>query len=234
MLKIIKSQDRGHADHGWLKSYHTFSFADYYNPQMMHYGPLRVINEDYIDGGTGFPTHGHQNMEIVTYIIEGSLEHKDSMGNTESIHPGDVQRMTAGTGVRHSEYNHFKDKKTHLLQIWILPNKDGYAPGYEQISFANKLSDGRLTLVVSPDGENGSVKINQDVKILALKATGAGAEIFTTTQQRLIWIQLVSGTLTAGDLKLSAGDAVSANSISEIKISWTENSEFLIFDMANV
>lgn len=234
MLKIIKSQERGHADHGWLKSFHTFSFADYYNLEMMHYGPLRVINEDYIHGGTGFPTHGHQNMEIITYIVEGSLEHKDSMGNTESIHPGDVQRMTAGTGVRHSEYNHYKDKKTHLLQIWILPNKDGYLPGYEQTSFADQLKLGKLVLVASPNGESGSVKINQDVKISALKNIQSGAVTYTTSNERLIWIQLVSGSLKTGDLLLSPGDALKANSLSELKISWSENSEFLIFDMANI
>lgn len=234
---ILKSSDRGLAEHGWLKSFHTFSFADYYNPEMMNFGPLRVINEDWIDGGTGFPTHPHQDMEIITYIIEGSLAHKDSTGTEASIHPGDVQRMTAGTGIRHSEFNHYKDKKTHLLQIWIMPDKKGYAPGYEQKSFTEQLATGNMILVASNKGKNGSVSLNQDLNLYALKSSRAGEQKMTTEatndEWRMIWVQVVSGEVKLENSEtLKAGDAMSGLlSGPEVKLSWAKDSEFLLFDM---
>lgn len=232
MLKVIKSNQRGHADHGWLKSFHTFSFADYHNPEMMSFGPLRVINEDWIDGGTGFPTHPHQNMEIITYIIDGSLAHKDSTGTEASIHPGDVQRMTAGTGIRHSEFNHFKDKQTHLLQIWIMPDQSGYKPGYEQKSFTSELGSGKMTLVASNKGAQGSVSLNQDVNLYALKNSQAGEQKIAVSSERMIWIQVVSGEVKAVNVVLESGDAAAGfSTANEIAFSWSAGSEFLLFDM---
>lgn len=234
---VLKSSDRGLAEHGWLKSYHTFSFADYYNPDRMHFGPLRVINEDWIDGGTGFPTHPHQDMEIITYIIEGSLAHKDSTGTEASIHPGDVQRMTAGTGIRHSEFNHYRDKKTHLLQIWIMPDKKGYPPGYEQKSFTEQLATGKMILVASNQGKEGSVSLNQDLNLYALKSPLAGEQKVTTIasedEWRMLWVQVVSGEVKVNNSEvLKAGDALSALLFSpEVSLSWSKDSQFLLFDM---
>lgn len=237
MFTVVKSAERGHANHGWLKSYHTFSFADYYNPKRMSFGPLRVINEDWIDGGTGFPTHPHQNMEIITYIISGSLVHKDSTGTEASIHPGDAQRMSAGTGIRHSEFNHYKDKSTHLLQIWIVPDKAGYKPSYQQISFKDKLATGKMFLIASNDGREGSVSMNQDVNLYALKSSIAGENKIKIPKNRMLWLQLVSGEVTLDDdTVLTEGDAGASltGKDSEIKISWTPNTEFLFFDMIRV
>jgi redox-sensitive bicupin YhaK (pirin superfamily) len=237
MFTVVRSADRGQVHHGWLKSYHTFSFADYYNPQRMSFGPLRVINEDWIQGGTGFPTHPHQNMEIITYIISGSLAHKDSTGTEASIHPGDAQRMSAGSGIRHSEFNHYKDKTTHLLQIWIVPDKVGYKPSYQQISFADKLATGKLFLIASNDGREGSVSMNQDVNLYALKSLNYGEHLITIPKNRMLWLQVVSGEVTLDDSTvLTEGDAGASLTaeVSEIKISWTSVTEFLFFEMVRV
>ncbi len=231
MIKIRKSAERGSAHHGWLEARHSFSFADYYNPSEMGFSVLRVINEDKIVGGAGFPTHGHQNMEIITYIISGVLEHQDSMGNTATIKPGEIQRMSAGTGVRHSEYNHLKNEQTHLLQIWITPDKNGHAPGYEQKDFSMKLEEGELLLVASNFGRDGSLKLNQDVDIYALKSAKAGERILNTEVARFYWLQVVSGVVKFNEVALETGDAAKASMLSRIHLKWTAGSEFILFDL---
>lgn len=231
MIKVRKSSERGYANHGWLEAKHSFSFADYYDPAHMGFSVLRVINEDQIVGGAGFPTHGHQNMEIITYILDGVLEHKDSMGNTATISPGEVQRMSAGTGVRHSEYNHLKDKKTHLLQIWIMPDKNGYPPSYEQKNFSAKLAEGNLVLVASNNGRDGSVHISQDVDIYALKSAQSGEKILNTDEARFYWLQVAKGVVKFNDVTLGAGDAVSASMLSRVHLKWQAGAEFIFFDL---
>lgn len=231
MIKIRKSTERGSANHGWLDAKHTFSFADYYDPAHMGFSVLRVINEDRVAGGAGFPTHGHKDMEIITYIVEGVLEHQDSMGNKATISPGEVQRMSAGTGVRHSEYNHLKDKKTHLLQIWITPDKNAYPPSYEQKNFAAQFAENALILVASNTGRDGSVSLNQDVDIYAAKSAKAGDKILNTQADRFYWLQVVSGVVIFNDVTVGAGDAVSASMLTRIHLKWQPNSEFLLFDL---
>lgn len=231
MIKIRKSKERGHANHGWLEAKHTFSFADYHDPNHMGFSVLRVINEDQITGGSGFPTHSHQNMEIITYIVDGELEHKDSMGNTATIKPGEVQRMSAGTGVRHSEYNHLQDKKTHLMQIWILPEKVGIAPSWEQKDFSEKLKTGELQLVVSSTGRDGSISVNQDIDLYALKSDSKGERILNTDENRSYWLQVIKGVVKFNDVTLAAGDAVSATLLTRIHLHWPSGAEFLLFDL---
>ena len=231
MIKIRKSSERGYANHGWLEARHSFSFADYYDPAHLGFSVLRVINEDKIVGGAGFPTHGHQNMEIITYIVDGVLEHKDSMGNTATISPGEVQRMSAGTGVRHSEYNHLKDKKTHLLQIWIMPDKNAYPPSYEQKNFAPQFLKNELILVASNSGRDGSVSLNQDVDLYALKSSSAGEKILNTEEGRFYWLQVVRGVVKFNDVTLGSGDAISGSVLSRIHLKWQPESEFLLFDL---
>jgi len=237
MITKIESSSRGQANHGWLNSFHTFSFADYHNPDRVRFGPLRVINEDRILGGSGFDTHGHRDMEIVSYVIEGALEHKDSMGNSTLIVPGELQRMSAGTGIMHSEYNHVKDKTSHFLQIWILPAQTKMNPSYGQKNFSEQLASGKLNLVVSPQGENGSISINQDVEIYALKSEKSGLENFVFDSERLGWIQVVKGLISVFDkttnenFNLNAGDAVSIKNANQLEIKWSDQSEFLLFDM---
>lgn len=231
MIKIRKSSERGQANHGWLEARHSFSFADYYDPAHMGFSVLRVINEDKIVGGAGFPTHGHQNMEIITYIIDGVLEHKDSMGNKATINPGEVQRMSAGTGVRHSEYNHLQNKKTHLLQIWITPDKNGYPPTYEQKNFISKLLKNEIVLVASNSGRDGSVSLSQDVDLYALKSSTEGEKILNTQEDRSYWLQVVHGIVQFNEVSLSAGDALSASMLSRIHLKWRAGSEFLLFDL---
>lgn len=231
MIKIRKASERGHANHGWLEARHSFSFAEYHDPAHMGFSVLRVINEDKIVGGAGFPTHGHQNMEIITYIVEGVLEHKDSMGNTATISPGEVQRMSAGTGVRHSEYNHLKVEKTHLMQIWIIPDKEGYPPSYEQKNFSSKLEAGELVLVASNTGRDGSVSLHQDVDLYALKSANNGERILNTQENRFYWLQVVKGVVKFNDVSLGAGDAISASVLSRIHLKWNAGSEFLLFDL---
>ena len=231
MIQVRKSKDRGHADHGWLFARHSFSFSDYYDPAHMGFSVLRVINEDQIAAGEGFPTHGHQNMEIITYIVEGALAHKDSMGNTEVILPGEVQVMSAGTGVRHSEFNHDKTNKTHLLQIWLLPNKNGVTPRYDQKSFESEFAKGDLVLVASETGREGSVMIHQAVDLYALKSKQEGAKEFQIKNNRKVWIQIVKGVLKVNEIELQAGDGCSFSELSLLSLQWAKESEFLLFDL---
>ncbi len=234
MIKIRKSTERGRANHGWLEANHTFSFGDYYDPAHMGFSVLRVINEDRIVGGAGFPPHGHQNMEIITYIVEGALEHKDSMGNAAVMKPGEVQRMSAGTGVKHSEFNHLKDpnEKTRLLQIWIMPDKAGYPPSYEQKDFSKTLQDNQIVLVASNTGRDGSVSMNQDVDLYALKSPQAGERIFNVDETRSYWLQVINGIVKVNDeVTLAAGDAISAGALTRLHFKWQAGSEFLLFDL---
>ncbi len=231
MLTIRKSPERGHANRGWLDSYHTFSFANYYDPNFMGFGNLRVINEDRVQPKMGFPTHSHQDMEIVTYVIEGALEHKDSMGNSSVIRPGEVQRMSAGTGVSHSEYNQSDNELVHLLQIWILPEKKGLSASYEQKMYAPAEKRGQLRLVGSRDGRDGSVTIHQDVNLYASLLV-AGEKIESEIKRdRLIWLQLIKGQITVNDRAISAGDAVAMVDESTIILSAESDAEFLLFDL---
>lgn len=231
MITVRKSSDRGLAEHGWLKSRHTFSFADYYDPRFMGYSVLRVINEDRIEGGTGFDTHGHRDMEIISYVIEGELEHKDSMGTNTVIRPGEVQRMTAGTGVRHSEYNHMPDKETHFLQIWIMPEKQGLQPSYDQKSFSNDFGCSDLILVGSKDGRNGSITINQDVDMYAAKAQDDGEKTLKTYPHRHLWVQVIKGEVSAEGASLQAGDGAAVQDVDHLKLQWKKGSEFIVFDL---
>ena len=231
MITLRKANQRGQANHGWLKSNHTFSFADYYDPNQMGYSVLRVINEDRIDGGTGFSTHGHKDMEIISYVIEGALEHKDSMGTNAIIKPGEVQRMSAGTGVRHSEQNHLKDKETHFLQIWIQPEAQGIAPGYDQKSFDNDFGCSDVVLVASRNGKNGSITINQDVDMYVARAQDAGEKILKTFKHRHTWVQVVKGEVKVDGELLTNGDGAAIDEVEAVKLQWSKNSEFLVFDL---
>lgn len=232
MLTLRKSQDRGFADHGWLKSYHSFSFADYYDPAFMGWGNLRVINEDRIDPGTGFGKHGHRNMEIISYVLSGELAHKDSMGNVERIPPGDVQRMSAGTGVTHSEFNHAEGAITHFLQIWIEPNQSGIVPGYEQKTVPALQKRGQLRLIASPDGAHDSVRINADARVYAgLFEHGERAEL-TLDPARKGYVHLVRGELEVNGQHLRGGDAVMLSEEAGIVLSHGKDAEVLVFDLA--
>jgi redox-sensitive bicupin YhaK (pirin superfamily) len=231
MIDVIRSNSRGAADHGWLKSKHTFSFADYHNPSMMRFGHLRVINEDWIEAGKGFDTHPHRDMEIVTYMIDGALEHKDSMGNGSVIRPGELQRMTAGTGVFHSEFNHSAEEKAHLLQIWILPEENDLEPGYEQKLFPVEEKRNGWRVVGSRDGRDGSLTIHQDVVVSSTVLDQGASVDYTFDEQRRGFLQVVSGTVRIGDEELSAGDAVAIEDQTDISITAQEESELLLFDM---
>jgi len=231
MLTVKRSESRGLANHGWLKSRHTFSFADYYDPKNMNFGPLRVINEDRIDGGTGFGQHPHRDMEIISYVIDGALGHQDSMGNKTVILPGEVQRMSAGTGVVHSEQNESKDSPTHFLQIWIIPDQMMAKPGYGQKSFTEELKQKDLVLVVSKTGRDGSITINQDAD-LYLSRLAPGKEVtFNAKAERGIWIQVIKGSLAVQDQELKAGDAASMSEEKLITLKALENTEFMLFDL---
>ena len=232
MIEIRKSKDRGYADHGWLRSYHTFSFAGYNDPEHMGFGHLRVINEDRIQPGTGFGTHGHRDMEIISYVLEGALAHKDNMGNGSAIVPGDVQRMSAGTGVMHSEFNHAQDGVTHFLQIWIEPNVTGMPPSYEQKHLDAASRQGRLRLLASPDGREGSVKIHQDAFLYAGLLDGADRAAHKLQQGRRAYVHLARGKLTVSGQPLEAGDALKAVSTTEIVLENGEGAEVLLFDLA--
>ncbi len=240
MITLRKSADRGYADHGWLKSFHSFSFADYMNPAHMGVGNLRVINEDRIAPGTGFGTHAHRDMEIVSYVLEGALAHKDSMGNGMGadsgkaagvIRPGDVQRMSAGTGVQHSEFNHAADETTHFLQIWLIPSQRGIAPGYEQKHFDSTSKRGRLALVASNDGRDGSVTIHADAALRAGLFSGNERAELDLNPQRLTYVHLVRGTLRVNQQSLSSGDAATLAHESKLVLEGGEDAEVLVFDL---
>lgn len=232
MLNIHKAQDRGHANHGWLNSYHTFSFANYYDPRFMGHGNLRVINDDTVAPGRGFGTHPHRDMEIISYVLEGAMEHKDSMGNGSVIRPGDVQRMSAGTGVTHSEFNHSKSEPVHFLQIWLLPNASGHKPGYEQKFFSDEEKRGRLRLVASETGREGSVSLNQDVDLYAGLFDGAESAEFQVRPGRDFWVHVARGTLTVDGQVLHAGDGGVVSGPGDLSFSNGRKAEVLLFDMA--
>lgn len=232
MITIRKADQRGHASHGWLETYHTFSFADYHDPHHMGFADLRVINDDVIAPGRGFGTHPHRDMEIITYVLEGALEHKDSMGNGSVMRPGDVQRMSAGTGVAHSEFNHSSDEPVRLLQIWILPDRSGHTPGYEQKHFADEEKRGRLRLIASKSGDEGSVSLNQDARVFAGLFDGDESANYTVSEGRVAWLQVANGALMLNGQRLETGDGASIESAGELLISDGDNAEVLLFDMA--
>jgi redox-sensitive bicupin YhaK (pirin superfamily) len=231
MIKVRKAEERGHADHGWLNTYHTFSFADYYDPQHMSFRTLRVINDDVVAGGGGFGTHPHRDMEIITYIISGALEHRDSLGNGAVMKPGEVQRMTAGTGVKHSEFNHSPTEPVHLLQIWITPEKPGLQPGYEQKSFADKLQPGKLVLTVSHGGKDGSLKINQDVSLLVGKFNAGDKAGYELKPGRHAWVHVATGKVTLNGQDLKAGDGAAISDERKLDLVGRESSQVLVFDL---
>jgi redox-sensitive bicupin YhaK (pirin superfamily) len=231
MIKIRRSDERGKANYGWLDTNYTFSFSDYYDPRFMGFRNLRVINEDYIEPNQGFPTHGHRDMEIITYVISGELSHRDSMGNGETIHPSEVQRMTAGTGVQHSEYSSPTDK-THLLQIWILPEKKNLDPGYEQKIFSPEEKHGKLRLVASRGGDDGSVTMNQDVNLYASILNNGQQVLHDLAEGRHAWLQIISGSLDLNGQKLNTGDGAAVSDERSLNIrAEGDNTEFLLFDL---
>ena len=232
MLTLRKSNDRGLADHGWLKSFHSFSFADYYDPKHMGVGPLRVINEDRVQPGQGFGTHGHRDMEIISYVLEGGLAHKDSMGNGSVIRPGDVQRMSAGTGVRHSEFNASDKDLVHFLQIWIEPSVHGITPSYEEKNFDAASKRGKLRLIASPEGLEGSVTIHQDAYLHAGLVDGAESIDFQPKDGRIVYVHVVRGEASVNGEALSAGDAVQLSGHeNRVRIDKGRNAEVLVFDL---
>ena len=233
MITLRRGADRGFADHGWLKSLHTFSFADYHDPAQMGFGNLRVINEDRIAAGTGFGTHAHRDMEIVSYVLEGALAHQDSLGTAQAILPGEVQRMTAGTGVRHSEFNHAKDASTHFLQIWILPSQANLAPGYEQKAFSAADKRGRLRLVAAPDGQGGAVTLHADARIHAGLFDGTESATLALNPARRTWVQLARGSLRVNGQLLQAGDAMGLVGEALLLLDGGSGAEVLVFDLAD-
>ena len=233
MLTLRKAQDRGYADHGWLKSFHSFSFAGYHDPQFMGWGNLRVINDDQVAAGMGFGKHGHRNMEIVSYVLSGELAHEDSMGNVKGIPPGDVQRMSAGTGVTHSEFNHAKDQTTHILQIWIEPDLTDIPPSYEQKSIPSADKQGKLCLIASPDGSGNAVKIHADARVYAGLFDGPQSQRLKLDPLRKAYVHLVKGSLQINGVPLSGGDALLIENESGLLISNGNNAEVLIFDLSH-
>jgi redox-sensitive bicupin YhaK (pirin superfamily) len=232
MIRLRKSEERGYADHGWLKSYHSFSFADYYDPAHMGFGNLRVINEDRVAAGQGFGTHGHRDMEIISYVLDGELAHRDTMGNVVAIPPGDIQRMSAGSGVQHSEFNHAKDRTTHFLQIWILPKYRGIQPSYEQRTIPAQEKRGKLRLVASPDGASGSVSINADARMYAALIDGAEQASLTVDPARKIYVHLVRGELDVSGERLMEGDAAMMEGEAEVRLTSGRDAEVLVFDLS--
>ena len=231
MIEIRRAGERGHAEHGWLNSWHSFSFADYHDPAHMGFSALRVINEDRIQPGTGFGTHGHRDMEIISYVLEGALGHKDSMGTGSTIVPGDVQRMSAGRGVQHSEQNHNQAGVTHFLQIWIEPNVRGIAPGYEQKHFDAASKRGRLRLIASPDAREGSVTIHQDASIYAALLDGAEKAVHPLAKGRRAYVHVARGEVTANGTPLKTGDALKATDTSQIVLEQGRDAEVIFFDL---
>jgi redox-sensitive bicupin YhaK (pirin superfamily) len=232
MVTLRRSGDRGYADHGWLKSFHTFSFAGYQDPAHMGFGPLRVINEDRIEPGTGFGTHGHRDMEIISYVISGALAHRDNMGNGTAILPGDVQRMSAGRGVMHSEFNHSAEGQTHFLQIWIQPAQLGIDPGYEQKHFDESQKRGRLCLVASPDGAEGSVTVHAHARLYAGLLDGTEQASLSIAPGRQVYVHLVRGTVAVNGQLLEGGDAAKLVAESELRLDAGRQAEVLVFDLA--
>ena len=233
MLTLRKAQDRGYADHGWLKSYHSFSFAGYHDPQFMGWGNLRVINEDRVAAGMGFGKHGHCNMEIISYVLSGELAHEDSMGNIKGIPPGDVQRMSAGTGVTHSEFNHAKDQTTHFLQIWIEPNVMEIPPSYEQKSIPPTDKQGKLCLIASPDGSGNAVKIHADARVYAGLFDGSQHQKLELDPGRKAYAHLVKGSLQINGIPMSSGDALMIDGEGSLLISDGKDAEVMIFDLSH-
>jgi redox-sensitive bicupin YhaK (pirin superfamily) len=232
MLTIRKSSDRGHFDHGWLNTYHTFSFSDYYDPAQMGFRSLRVMNEDRVAPGSGFGMHGHRDMEIVTYVLSGELQHKDSLGSGEVLRPGELQHMTAGSGIRHSEFNPSATEPVHLYQIWLLPRAQGLTPQYSQKAFAAEGRDGRWQLVASPDGEQGSLKIEQDARIsLAVLPSGRPLD-FQFGTGRHAWLQVLRGSLNVNSLPLTAGDGVAITQEPRLTLDSPQSAEVMLFDLA--
>jgi quercetin 2,3-dioxygenase len=231
VLTVRKAEQRGHANHGWLDTYHTFSFADYHDPREMGYGPLRVINDDKVQPGQGFGMHGHRDMEIITYILEGALEHKDSMGNGSVIRPGDVQRMSAGTGVRHSEFNPSRDEPVQLLQIWIEPNVKGVQPGYEETKIPAREKKGRLRLIASPDGRDGSVTIHQDAYVYASMLDGKDAVTHRLASGRRAYVHIARGAVEVNGQKLKGGDGARIENEATIVLKDAREAEVLLFDL---
>ena len=232
MLSVRKSQDRGYADHGWLKSFHSFSFAGYFDPEHMGWGNLRVINEDRIAPGTGFGTHGHKDMEIISYVVSGSLGHKDSIGTGASIPPGDVQRMSAGRGIQHSEFNHAPNDETHFFQIWIEPNVKNIAPSYEQKTFTAPEKQGQLRLVASPDGAQGSVTIHADARLYSGLFDGAQAASLTLNPARKAYVHVVRGAVSVNGQALQRGDAAKLTGEAALNLADAQDAEVLVFDLA--
>lgn len=233
MLNVRKSQDRGSANFGWLRSQHTFSFGQYFDPAHMGVGPLRVINEDRVQAGQGFDTHGHKDMEIISYVLDGALEHKDDMGNNSVLRFGDVQRMSAGTGVVHSEFNHSKTEPVHFLQIWIKPNTLGGAPAYEEKHFSVDAKQGRLRLIASADGRNGSVSLRQDASIFASIMKGDDEIDYPLSMGRMAYVHVVRGCINVNGVQLSAGDAAHIQKEAAVRLSRAEAAEVLFFDLPN-
>ncbi|MBC7428674.1 MAG: pirin family protein [Bacteriovorax sp.] len=232
MFQVLKSENRGNADHGWLKSRHTFSFADYYNPAYMNFRTLRVINEDRIVGGTGFGKHGHRDMEIISYVVSGSLLHEDSTGNKAIIRPGEVQRMSAGTGVLHSEYNESSDNIAHFFQIWVTPNKTGAPFSYGQKSFKEDIENKDMVLVISENGRDGSIGINQDADLYISKLKKGHPVDFKMRPDRHVWIQMIKGAVTVNGEKIETGDGLRTSDAQLLKIAAVDDSEFILFDLA--
>jgi redox-sensitive bicupin YhaK (pirin superfamily) len=232
MIELRPAAERGHADHGWLDSWHSFSFADYHDPRHMGFGALRVINEDRVAAGTGFGTHGHRDMEIVSYVLDGALAHQDSLGNGSVIRPGDVQRMSAGTGVMHSEFNHREDGPTHFLQIWIEPDRLGIAPGYEERRFEVGDKRGRLRLIASPDGADGSVTIHQQVRLYASLLDGDEQARLALAPGRRAYVHVARGSVSVNGTPLNVGDAAKLVGEAAVELSDASDAEVLVFDLA--
>ena len=232
MITLRKAQDRGHAQHGWLDSWHTFSFGDYYDSKHMGFRSLRVINEDRVAAGKGFPTHSHRDMEIVTYVLDGALEHRDSMGNGQVMKSGDVQRMTAGQGVSHSEFNASKTEPVHFLQIWIMPERRNLEAGYEQKNFPKPELQGKLRVVASRDGADGAVVVHQDVKLLAGRFAEGEQQKYTLAAGRHAWLHVARGNVRVNGHELTAGDALQASEEAALEISGVNDGEILLFDLA--
>lgn len=233
MIQIRRANERGHANYGWLDTYHTFSFSDYYDPEFMGFRSLRVINEDWVKPGYGFPTHPHRDMEIITYVLEGALEHKDSMGTGSVIRPGEVQKMSAGTGVRHSEFNHSKTEPVHLLQIWIQPQKAGIKPMYQQKNIPAAEKKGKLRLIASPEAPNAAVTLYQDAELYATQLSASESVTYPLEQGRHAWVQVARGNVKVNGKDLNSGDGAAITSEAEIRITGADHdSEVLLFDLA--